>query len=74
MEHISVSKQGEVLIMKKMGFTHPSVIPSSKERRTFDAFFDKNMMDQEVEAMDELFPTTKTKASRVSHRSIAVVA
>ena len=55
-----------------MGFMHPNAMPSSKERRTFDAFFDRNMTDQEVEAMDELFPATKTKAGRVSHWPIAV--
>jgi hypothetical protein len=70
MGHILVSKWGEVLIMKRMGFMHPNMQPSSEDRRYFDAFFDRNLVGRDVKEMDELFPTTKTLAGRSSHRPL----
>lgn len=46
--------------MKRMGFTHPNTHPSSGDRHCFDAFFNRNLMDRDVKAMDELFLITKT--------------
>lgn len=70
MGHILVSKWGEVLIMKRMGFTHLNMQPSSEDRRYFDAFFDRNVMGRDIKEMDELFSTTKTLDGRSSHRPL----
>jgi len=73
MGHIPVSKRGEVILMK-MGFTHPSAQPSSGERRDYDAFFNREMTDQEVEALDNLFQANKTRAGKTTRRPLAAVA
>jgi hypothetical protein len=74
MGHMPVSKRGEALLMKRMGFTNSSAQRTSGDRRCFDVFFDRNLMDTEVVAMDELFPATKTRTGQSSRRSfIAVV-
>ena len=70
---VPVSKRGEVILMKKMGFTH-SAQPSSGERRSFDAFFSRNMTDQEVKAMEELFPANITRAGKTTRRPLAAAA
>lgn len=60
--------------MRKMGFTHPNAQPSSVDRRSYDTFFDKNLTDGEVAAMDELFPAMKSKADRMTCQPLATVA
>jgi hypothetical protein len=59
--------------MKRMGFTHLNTQPSSGDRHCFDAFFDRNLTDKDVKAMDELFLITKTLAQRSSHRPLVAV-
>jgi len=72
--HIPVSKRGEVIAMKRLGFTHPSAQPSSGQRRDYDAFFNREMTDQEVEALDNLFQANKTRAGKTTRRPLAAVA
>jgi hypothetical protein len=59
MDHISVSKRGEVLLMKRMGFLEPSAAPSSAAKHSYDSYFEGDLSTAEVEALDELFPAYK---------------
>jgi hypothetical protein len=72
--HIPVSKRGEVLAMKKLGFTHPNAQPTSADRRSYDSFFRRTLTDGEVAAMDELLPATKPRAGRAARRPIVAAA
>jgi hypothetical protein len=59
MDHIPVSKHGEVLLMKRMGFLEPSAPPSSTAKRSYESYFEADLLTAEVEALDELFPACK---------------
>jgi hypothetical protein len=56
MDHIPVSKRGEVLLMKRIGFLEPSAPPFSAAKCSFDSYFEG---DLDVEALNELFPACK---------------
>ena len=56
--HIPISKRGEVLLMRRMGFAPPADPISSASKRAYDDFFARNWTSSEVEALDELFPAT----------------
>jgi hypothetical protein len=55
MDHVPVSKCGEVLLMKKMGFLEPSAPPSSAAKCSYDSYFKSDLLTADVEALDELF-------------------
>lgn len=74
MDHISASKQGEALLVKKMGVLPAVAAPSAASRRTFNALFEAKLSVTEVEAFDVLFPATKTRVGRTTRRPMAVVA
>jgi hypothetical protein len=57
--HISVSKHGEVLIMKRMGFVAPSALISSTAKHSYDLYFQGNLSKSNIEALDELFPACR---------------
>ena len=56
--HIPISKRGEVLLMRKMGFAPPAGPISSASKRAYDDFFARNWTSSEVQALEELFPAT----------------
>jgi hypothetical protein len=74
MGHIPVSKRGEVLAMRKMGFIHPTAHPTSADRRNYDSFFNKTLTEGEIQAMDELLPATRPRGGRAGRRPIPVAA
>jgi hypothetical protein len=59
MGHISASKRGEVLLMKKMGFVEPSAPPSSAAKRSYHSYFKGNLSAADVEDLDDLFPACR---------------
>ena len=56
--HIPISKRGEVLLMRRMGFASPAGPISFASKKAYDDFFARNWTSSEVEALDELFPAT----------------
>ena len=62
--HIPISKRGEVLLMRRMGFAPPAGPISSASKRAYDDFFVRNWTSSEVEALDELFPATTATTGR----------
>jgi hypothetical protein len=59
MDHISASKRGEVLLMKRMGFLESSAPPSSAAKRFYDSYFKGDLSTADVKALDELFPACR---------------
>jgi hypothetical protein len=45
MDHITTSKRGEVLLMRKMGFLEPSTPPSSAAKHSYESFFEADISD-----------------------------
>ena len=62
--HIPISKRGEVLLMRRMGFAPPAGPISSASKRAYDDFFARNWTSSEVEALDVLFPATNASTGR----------
>jgi len=62
--HIPISKRGEVLLMRRMGFAPPAGPISSASKRAYDDLFARNLTSSEVEALDELFPATTATTGR----------
>ena len=62
--HIPISKQGEVLLMQRMGVAPPAATISSASKRTYDDLFTGNLTSSEVEALDVLFPATNATTDR----------
>jgi len=58
-----VSKRGEVLLMKKMGFLEPSAPSSSAAKCSYDSYFKCDLLATDVEALNELFPACKGMSS-----------
>jgi len=56
--HIPISKRGEVLLMRRMGFAPPAGPISSASKGAYDEFFVRNWTSSEVEALDALFPAS----------------
>jgi len=54
MDHIPMSKHGEVLPMKKMGILAPSAPISSTAKRLYDLYFQGTLSKANVEALDAL--------------------
>jgi hypothetical protein len=59
MDHISASKRGEVLLMKRMGILAPSAPIFSAAKRSYDSYFQSTLSEANVEALDELFPASR---------------
>jgi hypothetical protein len=54
MDHIPVSKRGEVLLMRKMGFLEPSAPPFSAAKHSYESF-EGDIPDADAEALDMIF-------------------
>jgi hypothetical protein len=59
MDHIPVSKHGEVLLMRKMRFLEPPTPPSSVAKHSYESFFEANISDADAEALDAIFPACR---------------
>ena len=68
LSRVPASKQGEVLIMQRMGYTKGPSAPSASELETFDKLFDGNLTTSEAEALDALFPDAGKGSSRQPRR------
>ena len=64
LSRVSASKQGEVLIMLRMGYTKGTSVPSASELEAFDKIFDGKLTASNVEALDALFPDGGKGSSR----------
>jgi len=64
LSHIPTSKRGEVVLMKRMGIAPLAAPVSSASKGAYDAIFLGNLTSSQVEALDELFLATNTKAGR----------
>lgn len=64
MDHISASKRGEVLLMRKMGIILATTVPMLASRQTFEALFSGDLSAEDSEALDHLFPTTSVHGIR----------
>lgn len=62
--HIPASKQGEVLLMQKMGIAPPTTLVSFASKRSYDAIFTGNLTLSHMAALDELFLATNVQTSR----------
>jgi hypothetical protein len=58
------SKQGEVILMQKMGIAPPAALVSSASKGTYDILFIGNLKPSHVAALDELFLATNNRAGR----------
>jgi hypothetical protein len=72
MGHISASKRGEVLLMKKMRFLEPSVPPSSAAKRSYVSYFKGDLSAADVEALDDLFPACRGMPGVAARRPSAL--
>jgi hypothetical protein len=59
MDHILVSKRGEVLIKNKLGLLEPSAPRYFAAKRSYESYFEGNLSTAEVEVFDELFPSCR---------------
>jgi hypothetical protein len=55
MDHISASKRGKVLLMRKMWFLEPYAPPSSAAKHLYESFFEGDIPDADAEALDAIF-------------------
>jgi hypothetical protein len=62
--HIPTARRGEVLLMQRMGITHPAAPVSTASKATYDVVFSGNLSSSQVEALDELFQAAKCRAAR----------
>jgi hypothetical protein len=62
--HIPTFRQGEVLLMQRLGFAPPGAPISPSFKRIYDDLFAGNLTSSEVEALDELFPATNARTGR----------
>jgi hypothetical protein len=51
MDHISVSKRGEVLLKKKFRLLELSAPPASAAKRSYESYFKDNLSTVDVEAL-----------------------
>ena len=72
MDHIPASKRGKVLLMKKMGFMAPSAPSSSVAKHSYDSYFKGNLSAADIEALDELFPTSRAMTDGAARWSLAI--
>jgi hypothetical protein len=68
LSRVLASKQGEVLIMQRMGYTNGPSAPFASELEAFDKMFDGNLTTSNVEALDALFPDGGKGLSRQPRR------
>ena len=68
LSRVPASKQGEVLIMQRIGYIKGPSAPSASELKTFDRLFDGNLTASEAEALDELFLAVGKAPSRQLRR------
>ena len=61
LSRVPASKQGEVLIMQRMGFTKGPSAPSALELEAYDMLFGGDLTASESEALDELFPAVRSR-------------
>jgi hypothetical protein len=59
MDHIPASKHGEVMLKKRLGLLEASAPPSSMVKRSYEFYFEGDLLTAEVEALDELFPACR---------------
>jgi hypothetical protein len=64
LSQVPASKQGEVLIMQRMGFTKGQSTSSTSELEAHDKFFRGDLTAFEAKALDELFPTVRSRQPR----------
>ena len=64
LSRVPASKQGEVLIMQRMGFTKAPSAPSASELEAYDKLFSGDLTMPEAEALDELFPAVRSRQPR----------
>jgi hypothetical protein len=62
--YILTSKQGEILLIQKMGIVPPATLVSSASKGTYDDIFSGNLTPSDVAVLDELLPATNNKAGR----------
>jgi hypothetical protein len=62
--YIPTSKQGEILLMQKMGIVLPVAPVSSTSKGTYDDIFVGNLTPSDVAVLDELLLATNNRASR----------
>jgi hypothetical protein len=58
MDHIPMSKRGEVLLMRKTGFLESSAPPSSAAKHFYESF-EGDIPDANAEALDAIFPACR---------------
>lgn len=71
--HIPTAKRGEVLIMKRMGILPPQAPPTAAARRSYDALFHSNLLE-DVEAFDVMLPAVTRRVGRASRQPMAATA
>lgn len=69
--HVPTSKRGEVLLKQRMGNLPSLSQQATPSSASFDALFNSNLSAADMEALDTLFPATKTRAGRASRRPLA---
>jgi hypothetical protein len=67
-----MSKCGEVLLMKKMGFLEPSALPSSAAKCLYNSYFKGDLSTIDVEALDKLFPACNGMFDNWARRPLAM--
>jgi hypothetical protein len=68
LSRVPASKQGDVLITQRIGYTKGPPAPSASELETFDKLFDGNLTASEAEALDTLFLAAGKGSSRQPQR------
>jgi len=72
LDHVSASKRGEILLMRKLGVLPANAAPSSASRRSFDKLF-TDLSNSDAEAFDELFTVNRGRGTRVARRPAATM-
>ena len=68
LSRVSASKQGEMLIMQRMGCTKGPSTPSASELEAFDKLFNGNLTVSNAKALEALFPAIEKGLSRRPRR------
>jgi hypothetical protein len=64
LSRVPASKRGEVLIMQRMSFTKGPSTPSALDLEAYYRLFGGYLTASEAEALDELFPTVRSRQPR----------
>lgn len=65
---VPVSKQGEILVMQRMGFIDGRTVPSTADKGAYDSVFHEDPTPSPEVAMRELFPELLGEGPRRSTR------